>query len=301
MKRILPLLLLAALLIVGPGLAATAQEMLLWATVNNPDPGDRLHLREKPDTASGSLGRYYNGTAVDRFSDFESDDWVHVSIGNRTGYMQKRFLAFGAEQGSVQPAQPLMTVHNESASAWLNLREEPSQNSRVLGQFFNGKQVTVLGDLGDWLHVEVDGVQGFMMPAFLQPAVWGDVPNIPAPAAAETKLRQFEIFEAMDLGYSIAASAIEISPSVFNVYVNIAFAPDYTTNDDIVRYALYADGVRKADLDAFWTSGNKLPAPTTFSATVTLGDAFRTLALVPIMGKGSEQSQQLVTFTEVTR
>jgi len=307
MKRILPLLLLAAFICIGQGPAASGEEAPPWAIVNNPNPEDRLHLREKPDTASSSLGRYYNGTAVERYSRYENDVWAHVSIGNRIGYMQKKFLAIGADPGAVQPAQPLMVVNNESSSAWLNLREEASQNSRVLGQFFNGKQVTVLGDLGDWLHVSVDGVIGFMMPAFLRAMEREEAEaasDAPAPAAAVTaapKLRQFEVYASMDQGYSVAASAIEIGPSVFNVHVNIAFAPDYTTNDDIVRYALYVDGVRKADLEAFWASGNKLLAPTTFTATVTIGGAFRALSLVPVLEQGGEQRQEPVTLREVTR
>lgn len=35
------------------------------ATVNNPNPADRLNLRAKPSTTSTSLGKYYSGTVVD--------------------------------------------------------------------------------------------------------------------------------------------------------------------------------------------------------------------------------------------
>lgn len=44
-----------------------------WATPNNPDPKDRLHLREHPDKNSRSLGKYYNGTplrVIEKVGDF---------------------------------------------------------------------------------------------------------------------------------------------------------------------------------------------------------------------------------------
>ena len=299
MKRIIPPL-LVALMIFSLIPAGAGQEAPAWVIVNNPNPEDRLHLREKPDTGSSSLGRYYNGTAAQRIPGYKDDVWAHVSVGNRTGYMQKKYLAVGADPAAIPSAQPLMVVNNESSSSWLNLREEPSQNSRVLGQFFNGKQVTVLGDLGDWLHVSVDGVIGFMMPGFLRPAEQQEVSSdMPAPAAAP-RLRQFEVFAAQ-AGYSLSASAIEISPSTFSVHANIAFSPDYTTNDDIVRYALYVDGARKCDLDAFWASGNKLLAPTTFTTTVALEQPPHALSLVPVLEEGGEQGHLAVTLIEVTR
>ena len=35
-----------------------------WATVSNPNPADRLHLRAEPSRDAASLGKYYNGTPV---------------------------------------------------------------------------------------------------------------------------------------------------------------------------------------------------------------------------------------------
>ena len=49
----------------------------------------------------------------------------------------------------------------------LNLRETPSIASKVLGQFPTGTLVEVTGYHGDWYAVEVNGLSGYMMSAFL--------------------------------------------------------------------------------------------------------------------------------------
>ena len=64
-----------------------------WATPNNPDPKDRLHLREHPDKNSRSLGKYYNGTPLRVIA--QEGDFTKVRIGNQVGYMMTKYLLFG--------------------------------------------------------------------------------------------------------------------------------------------------------------------------------------------------------------
>ena len=49
----------------------------------------------------------------------------------------------------------------------LNLREDASIVSKILGQFPTGTLVEVTGYHGDWYAVEVNGMEGFMMKQFL--------------------------------------------------------------------------------------------------------------------------------------
>ena len=49
----------------------------------------------------------------------------------------------------------------------LNLRQEPSIASKVLGQFPTGTLVEVTGYHGDWYEVDVNGMSGYMMSKFL--------------------------------------------------------------------------------------------------------------------------------------
>lgn len=62
-----------------------------YAMVLNPNPADRLNLREQPDKGSSSLVKYYTGTPVQILS--EEGDWAQVRIGPATkGWMMKRYL-----------------------------------------------------------------------------------------------------------------------------------------------------------------------------------------------------------------
>ena len=70
-----------------------------WATPNNPNPEDRLNLRERPDKKSGSLGKFYNGTPLEVLE--KGKEWTRVRIGAREGYMMTRYLAFGRDMANV--------------------------------------------------------------------------------------------------------------------------------------------------------------------------------------------------------
>jgi len=59
MKRIL-----IGLMILMLALPAVALGEEYQAVVANPNAADRLNLREKPDTDSKTLGRFYSGTPV---------------------------------------------------------------------------------------------------------------------------------------------------------------------------------------------------------------------------------------------
>ena len=80
-----------------------------WAVVNNPKPTDRLHLREKPDRKSVSLGKFYNRTPV--YVDEIRGEWAHVTIGrDLSGWMVTKYLAFGADMDKVECAFPQLSL-----------------------------------------------------------------------------------------------------------------------------------------------------------------------------------------------
>lgn len=67
-----------------------------WAVVNNPDPADRLHLRERANRSSRSVGKFYNGTPVEVLK--RSGEWTRVRIpSGLTGWMKTEYLAFGRD------------------------------------------------------------------------------------------------------------------------------------------------------------------------------------------------------------
>lgn len=101
-------------------LPASGQEALQavdsagWAVVHNPDPGDRLHLRAKPDRQADSLGKFYNGTPLRVLE--TRGEWCRVRLGEgqtMEGWMMKKYLSFGAEMQRVDSAFPDLIVRDE--------------------------------------------------------------------------------------------------------------------------------------------------------------------------------------------
>ena len=144
----------------GGGIVSDGQ--LSWPNptmVYNWDPKTRLNLREKPNSDSAVLGKYYSGTPV-TLLEVPKDGWAHVQIGGTaTGYMQTSYLAMVGVD--VQNAMPTPKIQNKGGSG-LNLREKPDTASKSLGLYKNGTQVSVMGVYGGWVHVTVDGKIGYM-------------------------------------------------------------------------------------------------------------------------------------------
>ncbi len=128
-----------------------------YAVVNNPNPQDRLHLREKPDKGSKSLGKYYNGTPV-HVSEIRGD-WACVYVGDQVGWMMKKYLTFG------QIDQPLRC--DTSAMSQLMARSEYElcvypwpetydSNALYVNAFSDSsyQNMKIIGLIGDeWYHV----------------------------------------------------------------------------------------------------------------------------------------------------
>ena len=115
-----------------PLTAAEAQGQLEldgWATPNNNNPEDRLHLREKAEKGSRSLGKFYNGTPVKVLK--RGQEWTKVQIGPMTGYMMTKYLAFGNDMKKVKlVVSSKDTLHLTTAMIWLT--SEGNTHTQVL-------------------------------------------------------------------------------------------------------------------------------------------------------------------------
>lgn len=139
--------------------SGTYYDGLPVAYVCNPDPTDRLHLREKPSISSRSLGKYYNGAIVAILSK-EEKGWCRVRIGNLEGYMTSRYLS--EDFSTYSTAMPVCKIDNKSGTG-LNMRINQSKSSASLGLFRNGTSVTILGLTENWCHVQSNHQIGFML------------------------------------------------------------------------------------------------------------------------------------------
>lgn len=145
------------------GAIADGESFLLeTAVVSNPNPQDRLNLRERPSEAAASLGKYYNGVVV-QIDQKLQNDWVHVTIGNgdgiAQGYMSSQYLAFGQDVQTVASAIP---QYQSTSSQW-SLRALPNDSGMELPiRYASGAQIELLGFTDEWWHVRVGDRTGYI-------------------------------------------------------------------------------------------------------------------------------------------
>ena len=65
------------------------------------------------------------------------------------------------------PGQTVVAVTNIATNSYLNLRAQASTSSDVIRQLYYGQKLIVIADHGDWLHVRMDDVEGYVMKQFV--------------------------------------------------------------------------------------------------------------------------------------
>ena len=147
--------------------AALRMDARGMAVVANPNPSDRLHLRQNPDRASASLGKYYNGTMVTILR--LSGDWAEVRVGSRRGWMMTAYLDFAPAQGGAlrldTRAMPQLFPIGEA----LRVFERPEAGDGALQRDSLFKVIGILGE--EWYHVYFPwtGMDGFVLQQDLWP------------------------------------------------------------------------------------------------------------------------------------
>lgn len=119
-----------------------------WAVVCNPNPADRLHLREKPDRSAKSLGKFYNGTPVQVIR--QQGGWCEVTIGLDgclTGWMMKQYLVFGEAMDGVKDAFVRVRLREEYEDAPVYTSQEMIEEHALTGEYW------VVGVVGDELYI----------------------------------------------------------------------------------------------------------------------------------------------------
>lgn len=143
--------------------------------------GGNLNLRVRGSSSAAVIASYPSGTRVRVLA--YGDYWCHVRVGSVEGYMSTRFLSFdsgsgGSGTGSAATGNAFRAVvNNPGGSQYLNLRQEPSVDSRSLGQYYNGTTVAVYGVGKEWHRVSVGGVSGYMSAQFVSFIDSGATPN----------------------------------------------------------------------------------------------------------------------------
>ena len=121
-----------------------------------------VNVRSLPNTDSDIVGKIYNGAVAQVLSvTGEDHDWFQIVSGNVEGYIKAEFFLYG--DAAAEVIDQYVTRYANVIADRLNVREQPSTESKRIGYIDNGERVQLLENQGEWLRVQyTDGKEGYV-------------------------------------------------------------------------------------------------------------------------------------------
>lgn len=117
-----------------------------------------LNLRLEGSSSSAWLGQYPRGTWVEIVGSQNNFYQVLLPDG-KSGYMSKNYID---TSDRIVPVEQIAVVTNQNGGAYLNLRQQPSYNAKVLCILYNGVPLHVLSEQNGWYAVNLNGQVGYV-------------------------------------------------------------------------------------------------------------------------------------------
>lgn len=148
--------------------------------------GDSLNMRERATSDSDVIKGLPNGSSITVTAN-TSNGWLRVTSGNSTGFVHSRYVA--ADLTAAQPAatqqQPASAAQPAEApeanealyyvianpiNNFVNMRAGADTSTKVIGVYYYGTALKVIGVEGDWTKVEdeANGKVGYIKSNQLQ-------------------------------------------------------------------------------------------------------------------------------------
>ena len=137
---------------------------------------DTLNLRSRGSSSSDWLGSYPQGTWL-AITGAQNNFYYVTAPDGKTGYMSKNFID---TTGDGSNTHQVALVTNQSGGAFLNFRLYPSYDSKVLGIFYYGVPLYVLGASNGWYNVKINGQTGYVRSEYIT------LQNVPASTVVAT-------------------------------------------------------------------------------------------------------------------
>ena len=121
-----------------------------------------VNVRSLPNTDSDIVGKIYNGAVAQVLSvTGEDHDWFQIVSGNVEGYIKAEFFLYG--DAAAEVIDQYVTRYANVIADRLNVREQPSTESKRIGYIDNGERVQLLENQGEWQRVQyTDGKEGYV-------------------------------------------------------------------------------------------------------------------------------------------
>ena len=138
-----------------------------------------LNVRNEASTSSNIIGLLSSGANVTIVG--ESGNWYKIKYGNSTGYVSKDYIQASGESNNSNTQNNTNNSNSESngtntsgetstnktgyvvnVSSGLNVRNEASTSSNIIGALYNGANVTIVGESGNWYKINYGNSTGYV-------------------------------------------------------------------------------------------------------------------------------------------
>lgn len=182
-KRVMAIL-FALVLFGSLALAPVALASTMYVNTSN---GKSLNLRDYPSKDGNIISSLPYGSAVEVDDGFVGSSWAHVYLSGVEGYCMYRYLTTyqpGPKPKPTQTSKPtpstdlysnftdcnyFASVRPSSPGGFVHLRWAPSKSQPVQRDYYNGDDLLVISQNGEWCQVydTANNNCGFMMASFL--------------------------------------------------------------------------------------------------------------------------------------
>lgn len=133
--------------------AEEVQEEYEYADFAFADVNDYVNVRNQPSTEGEIVGKIYDGAVAEILSlAGENDEWYQIVSGDVEGYIKAEFFLRGEEAASVM--DKYITRYAKVIADKLNVRKEPSVESKRVGYLNFEEKVKVVETEGEWIRIQ---------------------------------------------------------------------------------------------------------------------------------------------------
>ncbi|WP_409270772.1 SH3 domain-containing protein [Neobacillus sp. SCS-31] len=131
---------------------------------------DNLRIRKGPGTGYGIVGYLSKGQAAEVLE--KSGEWTKIASKSGDGWVSTQFLQVPVKAESPAKEQTKEAVNELSMEKTvnaniLNVRQEPSLTSGLIGKLANGAKVEVISEGNGWALISFSGKKGWVSSEFL--------------------------------------------------------------------------------------------------------------------------------------
>lgn len=128
-----------------------------------------VNIRKEPSTDAKVLGKLYRNSACTIIS--EENGWCFVESGSVTGYAKAEYIKSGIPDDELVEKYGMLKI-SVSVNG-LNVRKEPTTESKKLTCIYLNEKYPVIEKCGDWtkIHLEDDNQDGYVLAEYTEEIV----------------------------------------------------------------------------------------------------------------------------------